>query len=103
MILYQGQPGTVNSSALFTADRRITSYTILAANMAGTGATFRINHCVKGATEVTTNIVVPDLAVPAHQIIAIDLPIELRIGDVLRGLQGTVGAITITIDGTDGT
>lgn len=100
MILYQGQPGTTDTE-LFAADRRITSYTVVGANISNAAATFRIHHCVAGAAAADANIVVPDIQVPAHQLIAIDLPLELRSGDVLRASQGTVRALTVTVDGTD--
>jgi hypothetical protein len=102
MILYQNQPPTTNAS-LYAVDRRITSYSIVAANLTNASATFRINHCVAGAAAADTNVVVPDVTVAAHEIFIVDLPVELVSGDVLRGVQGTDGAITVTIDGTDGT
>lgn len=102
MILYQNQPDTT-SETLFTSDRRITSYSIVAANLTNAAASFRINHCVNGAAASDANVIIPDVDLAAHEVFVIDLPIQLVVGDVLRGVQSSANAITVTIDGTDGT
>lgn len=102
MILYQGQPPTTTAE-LYVADRRIISYTVVLANLTAADATVRINHGRAGAVAADTNVVIPDLSIGGNEVVAIDLPLELASGDVLHGNQGTAAAVTVTIDGTDGT
>lgn len=101
MKLYQGLLPT-SSTSLWVADRKVTEYTIVAANETASSASFRIYHCYAGAVGDTSNIVVPDVAVDGNQVLVINLPLRLNPGDLLRGLQATTNAVCVTIDGDDG-
>lgn len=96
--LYQSQPGT-SDTLIYTADRKFISFAVTAANVTGTAATFTLNVAYQGAAAATTNRVVSGTSVPANATAIMVFPIELEAGDTIRGLNGTSGAITLTIDG----
>jgi len=102
--LYEGTP-TGSSTLLVTVpngqDWLVDE--ILATNTTTASATLTLNHGVAGAAATTSNQLAAAQSCAANTETQI-LPnppagLEFKAGDVLRGLQGTVGALNIRVVG----
>lgn len=105
--LYQGQPGTTeaaltlrpfNASAV-PANTKVIIKQILLTNTANAAATVSISLVLSGGTAGAANRIVPAVSVSANSIVAIDMSQVMEPGDFLSAVQGTAGAITVTISG----
>ena len=98
--LYQGQPGT-SSSTLYTVpsstDVKVTE--ILLCNTTSTSATVTLSAVASGGTAGTTNRLLAALAVAGNETVVIESATYLTTGGFLAALQGTSGAIAVTISG----
>lgn len=110
--LLQVQPGTtaatiLTGAATFTDDlgqtynnvKRIIIKTIRISNTAASNATLGINLIKSGGTLGNANSIVPNVSYPANSATSDDPSQVLGIGDTLNAIQGTAGAITLTISG----
>lgn len=104
--LYQGQPG-ISSATLGTAvpastDWRLTE--IVLCNTTATAASVSVSVVPSGGTAGVTNRIVEQMSIPGYgasnsNTVVIGLNTVLTTGDFLAGVQGTTGAITVTITG----
>lgn len=99
MLLYQGQPGT-STAALYTSDRKLKGFAVVVANTTGSTAVLTLNVGYAGAAAANTNRIASAVSIDANAVVILEYPLELQSGDVIRGLQGTSAALTVTIDGT---
>lgn len=110
--LYQGQPSTAQATILtgastFTDDlgntynnvKRIIIKTIRISNTAASNATLGLNLVKSGGAVSNANSIVPNVSYPANSATSDDPSQVLGIGDTLSAIQGTAGAITLTIAG----
>jgi hypothetical protein len=98
--LYQGQPGT-SVATLYTVpastDVKVTE--VVLCNVTGADATVTLSAVPSGNTAGVTNRLVDTLPVAAHETAVISLSTYLTTGDFLAALQGTSGAVTVTVSG----
>jgi len=106
-MLYQGQPGTTEASltlrpfnaAAVPANTKVIIKQILLANNAAAAAAVSISLVPSGGTAGAANRIVPNVSVNANSVVAIDMSQVMEPGDFLSAVQGTAGAITVTISG----
>jgi hypothetical protein len=98
MKIYQGQPST-SDALLYIADRRFDSFAICVTNTTASAATLTINMAYQAAAAAASNQIISAASIPANSVAVFEFPIELVVGDSIRGLQGTSTALTVTIDG----
>ena len=102
--LYEGTPGTVTGLlATVPTGQDWLVDELLATNTTTASATLTLNHGVAGAAATTSNQLASAQACAANTETQI-LPnppagLEFKEGDVLRGLQGTSGALNIRVTG----
>lgn len=72
---------------------------VLLANTAAAAATVSISLVPSGGTAGAANRIVPTVSVAANSVAAIDMSQVMEAGDFLSAVQGTLGAITVTISG----
>lgn len=104
--LYQGQPGTA-SGALGTSVPAATDWRlveIILCNTTPTAAWVSLSVVPSGGTAGVTNRIVEQMSIPGYgpgnnSMVAIELYLPMTTGDFLAGLQGTAGAITVTVSG----
>lgn len=98
--LYQGQPGTT-ATLLYTVpastDIKVTE--ILLCNTTGSAATFSLSAVASGGTAGDTNRLMAGLSLAANETVIFELATYLTTGGFLSALQGTSGAITVTVSG----
>lgn len=88
------QPGTSTGVlATVAASRRVMLKQILLANTTGTAATVTLGI---GGTDAADQIV-PAAEIPANTVESLDVSQVLEATETIDGLQGTSGAITVTI------
>lgn len=102
-ILYQGTPAT-SDELLYTSPNlpgaRTEVAQIVVTNTSSSTATVRLHLVKKGGTSATTNAVLYDLSCSAKgTTVYQDIRLVLEEGDMLRGLNGTSGAVCLTISG----
>lgn len=92
------QPGTVTGVlATVTTDKRWTAKQVILANTTASAATVTLGL---GGTTAALQII-PGVELAAHQVVVIDMTFVLESGETLNGLQGTSGAIAVTISGVE--
>lgn len=98
--LYQGQPGT-SESTLYTvpASTDVKLQSIVLCNTTGAAATVSLSVVTSAGTAGATNRVLAAFSVTANDTIVIDSAVDMATGDFLSGLQGTSGAVTVTVSG----
>lgn len=98
--IYQGQPGTSVATAYTvpaSTDVKVTS--LVLCNTTTTAATVTVSVVPSGGTAGVTNQIVSALSVSANSTIVIETSIYMTTGDFIAALQGTSGAVTVTISG----
>jgi hypothetical protein len=97
--LYQGQPGT--SEAMLGAAALVKTIVkqIVVANTTATAATLSLSLVPTGGTAGVTNRLMVTHPFAGNTVTTIDLAQVLNVGDFLSALQGTSGALTLTISG----
>lgn len=98
--LYQGQP-TTSFTTLYTvpASTDVKLASIVLCNTTAIIATVTISIVTAAGTAGVTNEIVSALAVPANSTVTVDSPVYMSAADFIAGLQGTTGAITVTVSG----
>ena len=98
--LYQGQPGT-SSATLYTVPSSTTVIVkqILVANTTSTAATLTLSLVPSGGTAGVTHHIASAVTVQGNALVTFDLAQVMTAADFLAGLQGTSGALTVTISG----
>lgn len=102
-VLYRGQPGTTEST-LYTVPASTTTVItgIVLANTTATDATVSLSVVPSGGTAGAANRILEGVTVSAKSSFFIDgLSLPMATGDFISGLQGTAGAITVTISGVE--
>ena len=98
--LYSGQPGT-SEGTLYTVpastDAKVTEVVI--ANTSAAPATISLSAVPSGGSAGVANRLVAGLSVAANSVTVLDMSVFLTTGDFLSALQGTSGAVTLTISG----
>jgi hypothetical protein len=108
---YQGQPGTTVST-LYTAPAASSNVTspsatayikeIILANTTGAAATVTLYLVPSGGTAGVANMIVPALSINANDAkVLAGLNTFIPAGATIQGVQGTSGAITVTISGME--
>lgn len=71
---------------------------IILANTTGSAATIILAVVASADTGLpAAKQIVPSISVPANKTVVLPLSLVLNAGDILRGQQGTAGAITVTV------
>lgn len=98
--LYQGQPGTTEG-VIYTvpAGQKVIVKQIVLANVTSSAATISISLVPSGGTAGNANRIVPGVGVNGNSVVVIDMAQVMNAGDFLSAVQGTAGAITVTISG----
>ncbi|HHV79101.1 MAG TPA: hypothetical protein GXX40_05745 [Firmicutes bacterium] len=98
--LYQGQPGTTETTVYTVpTGKTVILKQIVLANVTTLPAKVSVSLVPSGGTAGDGNRLCKDLSVPANSIVTIDLSQVMTAGDFLSAVQGTSGAITVTISG----
>lgn len=98
--LYQGQP-TTSFTTLYTVpastDVKITS--IVLCNTSASPATATLSVVTAAGTAGVTNEIVSAMPIGANSTVILDTSLYMSAADFIAGLQGTAGAVTVTISG----
>lgn len=98
--LYAGQPSTIEGT-LYTVpastNAKVTE--VVLCNTSSSPATISLSAVPSGGSAGNSNRLIAGLSVSANGIVTLDLSVFLATGDFLSALQGTSGAITVTISG----
>ena len=99
---YHAQPGTSNGT-LFTAAAGKTTVVkeIVISNTTGTAATVTLNVVPVAGSATAANRIVAAKSIPANDLVVIALSLVMNENETLQGLQGTSGAITVTVSGVE--
>lgn len=100
--LYWGAPPATETS-LYTVPGSATTEVkeIMLTNTTANSATISLSIVNSGAAAATGNRILQAKAVPANDIIIIACQEHMDAGDFISGLQGTVGAINVRINGIE--
>lgn len=98
--LYQGQPTTAEQT-LYTVPANNTAIVkeIIVTNNTGSNATITLSIVPSGQTAGPLNRICTGKVVPANDVVVFALSTVMNSGDFISGLQGTNGALTVTISG----
>lgn len=98
--LYGGQPGT-SEATVYTVpgstNAKVTE--VIIANTAASAATVSLSAVPSGGTAGVANRLFASLSINGNSIVVMDMSVFMDTGDFLSALQGTSGAITLTISG----
>lgn len=97
--LYQGQPGTSETTLLaaITGNRIIKQ--IIITNTSATTSSLSLSLVPSGGTAGVANRIISGYAISGVAAVTFDLSQVMTSGDFLSGLQTVSGALTITISG----
>ncbi|WP_163538326.1 hypothetical protein [Gracilibacillus sp. YIM 98692] len=101
--LYQGQPGTTEET-LYTVGTnnthsKVHKFQVTVANVTNTDATFDLSIVPNGGSAGDTNRIAKGVEVAGNSVANLTFNQVLEASDFLSGLQGTSGALTVTISG----
>jgi hypothetical protein len=102
--LYSGQPAT-GGATLYTVPASTTTIVkqVVIANTSGSAATVSLRLVPSGGTAGVANSLAEAVSIGANSTQTLDLSQVMATGDFLQALQGTSGAITLTISGVEKT
>ena len=102
--LYRGRPGT-SVGTLYTcsntAGRWAIIKNIVIANTTASAATITIYTVATGGSPSDDNVLVKELEVKGRSVVVLDVAVPLSENETIRALQGTAGAICLTIGGVE--
>jgi hypothetical protein len=98
--IYQGQP-TTSSATLYTvpASTDVKLASIVLCNTTTTTATVTLSAVTAAGTAGVTNQIVSAMPIGSNSTVVIDTSIYMSTADFIAGLQGTSGAVTVTVSG----
>lgn len=101
--IYQGQPGTAEGT-IYTVGTgnthvKLHKMEVVMANTTANDSTVSLSLVPSGGVAGVTNRILPSVKVPANSVASIKFNQFMSVGDFLSALQGTAGAITLTISG----
>ena len=101
--LYQGQPGTTESTLYTVGTSNIHSkvhkFQVTIANTSSSDSTLSLSIVPSADVAGVTNRVAETLTIAGNSVVNMTFNQVLDAGDFLSGLQGTSGALTITVSG----
>jgi hypothetical protein len=101
---YHDTPGTTTTVLSAASQGTYIIKQILLANSNAASKTVTIALDVGGASGLVAsgtgaNVIVPTVSIPANTVITLDVSLVVNNTDVIRGLQETASAITVSIHG----
>lgn len=102
--LYRGRPST-SVGTLYTSPNTSGRWAIIKnivlSNLTASSATITLYTVASGGSPSDDNALMKELPVAARSIVVFDVALPLSEGETLRGLQGTSGAISVTVGGVE--
>lgn len=98
--LYQGRPGTAETTVYTVpTGKKLHKFEVVMANTTTAEATISLSLVPSGGAAGAENRIIPASKVPANSVATIKFNQYMEAGEFLSALQGTAGAITLTISG----
>lgn len=101
--IYQGQPGTGEATlgSAVGAGKKQTILAIHFCNTTSSDATVSLSVVPSGSSAGAPNRIYDEITVRANSTLNLSEYIPMVAGDFISGLQGTAGAITVSVWGTE--